>query len=245
MLYILKSKVDEVNMQQALARVDTFVQSQGFYHIVTLNAEIAYMANSDEKLQRIINKADLVTPDGSGIVWASEKLGSPLPERVTGIDLMYEICRLAAQKGYSVFLLGSEEGVAQAAAEALKAKYPGIRICGAYHGYFLKEENGREKVFSLIREASPDIIFVAMGAPKQEYIIEEMRKILKKGVFIGVGGSFDVIAGKVKRAPRAVQKMRLEWLWRSLLQPSRWKRTMRLPLFMSEVKKQIKKQNKN
>ena len=237
---ILGSKVDNVTMQQALERIEVFIRDKSFAHIVTLNAEIAWLAHSDEKLRRVINDAALVTPDGSGIVWAAEQLGCPLPERVAGCDLAEQLCALAAQKGYKVFMLGAEQGVAEEAAQKLCAKYPGLSICGCYHGFFLKEPDGTQKVYALLREAQPDILLVAMGAPKQEFVIEDMKGKLPSMVVMGVGGSFDVFAGRVKRAPVIVQKLHLEWLWRTVLQPSRWKRTMRLPLFMREVRRRAK-----
>lgn len=237
---ILGCRVDKVNMLEAVSRIESLAAEGRFVHIVTLNAEIAYMAETDDKLRNIINAAELVTPDGSGIVWAAGRLGEPLEERVAGIDLLNEVCALAAERGYGVYLLGSEPGVAEAAAAALQMRLPELRVCGTHHGFFLKEQGGTERVIGQLRAISPDIIFVAMGAPKQELVIDELRRSLEHGVVMGVGGSFDVLAGRVKRAPKAVQKLRLEWLWRTVLQPSRWKRTMRLPLFMRSVNRQSK-----
>ncbi|MBQ9992677.1 MAG: WecB/TagA/CpsF family glycosyltransferase [Firmicutes bacterium] len=238
---ILGSRVDNVNMQDSLCLIEQFIREKRMAHIVTLNAEIAYIAQSDEKLQNIINNAALVTPDGTGIVWAAQTLGDPVSERVAGVDLMEQLCKQAAEKGHKVFLLGAEDGVARDAAAALQKKYTGLEVCGTYHGFFLKEETGLAGVITMIEDSGADILFVAMGAPKQEFIIQKMMDYLPSMVIIGVGGSFDVFAGRVKRAPKLIQKMRLEWLWRTVLQPSRWKRTMRLPLFMQAVKRQAKK----
>lgn len=241
MVNILGSRVDNVDTQEALQRIEGFVREKRFAHIVTLNAEIAYLAAENAELRDIINQAALVTPDGSGILWAAEKLGCPLRERVTGIDLMNAACEMAADRGYTVFLLGSEDGVAAEAAEALCRRLPELKVCGTYHGFFLKEQNGRARVAGMLRERRPDLLFVAMGAPKQEYVIKEIEQLGVPMAVMGVGGSFDVISGHVKRAPAPIQKLRLEWLWRTLLQPSRWKRTMRLPLFMNAVKKQTRR----
>lgn len=240
---LLGAGIHNVTMKEAMTVVDSFVAEGGLHQIITLNAEILYQAQENQRLLRLINKADLVTPDGSGIVWGADYLGMPLKERVSGIDLLWEICRVAPEKGWRIYLLGAAPGVAEQAAANLKIKYEGISIAGVRNGYF--DLNNKEEVQHIVedvRNAAADILFIAMGAPRQEYFIEDYGKEFGVKVAIGVGGSFDVVAGNVKRAPVFMQKMGIEWLWRLLCQPSRWKRMMNLPRFVRLVKKTKKKQ---
>ena len=240
---LLGAGIHNVTMAEAMTVIDSFVVEGGLHQVITLNAEILYQAQENERLLRLINKADLVTPDGSGIVWGAEHLGMPLKERVSGIDLLWEICRVAPEKGWRIYLLGAAPGVAEQAAANLKAKYEGIAIAGVRNGYF--DMSSQEEVQSIVEEvrhAAADILFIAMGAPRQEYFIEDYGKEFGVKVAIGVGGSFDVVAGNVKRAPVFMQKIGIEWLWRLMTQPSRWRRMMNLPRFVRLVKKTKKKQ---
>lgn len=241
---MLGAKIHNVTMEDAMTAVDGFIREEGLHQIITLNAEILYQAQENERLLQLINKADLVTPDGSGIVWGADYLGMPLKERVSGIDLLWEICRAAPEKGWRIYLLGAAPGVADKAAANLKVKYPGISIVGVRNGYF--DINNKEEIQNVledVQQAAADVLFIAMGAPRQEYFIEDYGKDFGVKVAIGVGGSFDVVAGVVKRAPVFMQKMGIEWLWRLLCQPSRWKRMMNLPRFVRLVKKTKKKQS--
>jgi N-acetylglucosaminyldiphosphoundecaprenol N-acetyl-beta-D-mannosaminyltransferase len=174
----------------------------------------------------------LVTADGAGLLWAARQLGQPLPERVTGIDLMQEACQRAAREGWRVYLLGAQPGIAQAAAAKLQGRYADLQICGLYHGYFADQEDA---VIVQINAAAPDILFVALGLPAQERFCAKHQHSIKAAVAIGVGGSLDVLAGKVKRAPRFMQRLKLEWLWRLILQPSRLPRMLVIPKFMWKV----------
>jgi N-acetylglucosaminyldiphosphoundecaprenol N-acetyl-beta-D-mannosaminyltransferase len=232
-LKILDIRVDKVDMMGALCVVDSFVQEGGFHHIVTLNAEIIYQAQFNQPLKDLINSADLVTPDGAGIVWAAGFLGEPVPERVTGIDLMLEICKQARHNGWRIYLLGGSPGVADEAADKLRAQYPNINIVGTHHGYF--KENEEAEVLEKVRKAEPDLIFVALGAPRQEFWIRAHKESLPVKVAIGVGGSFDVVSGRVKRAPVWMQKLKLEWLARLIKEPWRLKRMLSLPKFVLMV----------
>ena len=235
MVRILGVRVDNIDMVGAILKVRQFIEEKRFAQIITLNAEILYKAQSDEVLLELIDRAKMVTPDGNGVVWAAKKLGQDLTERVTGIDLMTEVCRHAAANKWRVFLLGGQPGVAQIAANNLLHKYEGIEIAGTAHGYFSKHENGEEEVLAAIKEAAPDMLFVALGAPKQDFWIDANKEVLGKLVAMGVGGSFDVIAGRVKRAPAFWQRLRLEWLWRLLLEPRRIGRVLALPAFTFKV----------
>lgn len=240
---MLGAKIDNVNMTEAMNRISSYIIEGGIHQVITLNAEILYQAQQNERLLALINKADLVTPDGSGIVWGANHFGTPLKERVSGIDLLWEICRVAPEHGWTVYLLGAAPGIAEKASENLQEKFPGISIVGVRNGYF--DVNNQAEVEGILKDVAgktPDVLFIAMGAPRQEYFIEDYREALKAKVAIGVGGSFDVVAGAVKRAPVFMQKMGIEWLWRLICQPSRWKRMMNLPRFVLLVKKTKKKQ---
>ena len=238
---ILGIRVDNLDMAAALdfiaAAINACAGGAPLKRVVTLNPEGVYLASVDASFARIVESADLVTADGTGLLWAAKKLGQPLRERVTGIDLLQETCRRAATAGWRLYLLGAQPGLAEQAAAQLKARYAGLNICGVHHGYF----NGAEDaVVAQINAAAPDILFVALGQPAQERFCAVYQQRLQAAVAIGVGGSFDVLAGRLKRAPRFMQRLRLEWLWRLLLQPSRWPRLLIIFKFMWKVKQSAK-----
>jgi N-acetylglucosaminyldiphosphoundecaprenol N-acetyl-beta-D-mannosaminyltransferase len=247
MVKVLGARVDNVDMLQTLCLVqkyiDQFSKNGNNHYIVTLNAEIIYKAQEDPDLLQIINTADLVTPDGSGVLWAARQLSEPLKERVTGIDLMVQVCQQAHHAGWRLYLFGGAPGVADMAADNIREQFADINIVGTRNGYFSPAEEGY--IIEDIEEQKPDVLFVALGAPKQEKWINSHREKLKAAVIIGVGGSFDVLAGNIKRAPVLWQKMRLEWLWRLLSDPRRIKRMMALPKFMILVKKSKRQREKN
>ena len=232
---ILGIRVDDVDMVQALCFVERLVSERRFGQIITLNAEILYLAQKNAALKSVIENAAMVTPDGSGILWASRTLGQPLKERVTGIDLMQEICRQARYNGWKIFLLGGAPGVAETAATNMKQALEGIRIVGTQHGYFQPQEGAA--VVDAINAAKPDILFAGMGAPKQEFWLASHQAELNVPVLVGVGGSFDVVAGNVRRAPAFFQRIGMEWFWRLCLEPKRLKRVLVLPRFMLAVRK--------
>lgn len=238
---ILGAPVDCMEMVDALCSIDNFVEDGSLHHIITLNAEILYKAQDDKNLLEIINAADMVTADGSGIVWAVEKLTGQKTGRVTGIDLMTEICRQSRKFGWKLFLFGAADGVAQTAAFNICRDFD-ADIIGTRNGYFnVMEESD---IIDEINTAAPDILFVALGAPKQEEWINRNRNRLQVPVVIGVGGSFDVLAGNIKRAPKMFQKLGIEWMWRLLRQPSRIFRMMALPKFTLLVRRTYHKQQK-
>ncbi|MEQ8176355.1 MAG: WecB/TagA/CpsF family glycosyltransferase [Syntrophomonadaceae bacterium] len=232
---ILGCNIDIINSQQALEKIHEIILSQKGGQVITLNAEIAYQAQKDENLRIVINGADLVTPDGIGIIWGGRQLGYDFPERVTGIDLMASLCRKAADMGWKVYLFGAAPGVAEAAAESLVKQYPGLVVVGCRDGYFKDDESAG--IAREIASLQPDILFVALGAPKQEYWIKEQQEAMKIPLCIGVGGSFDVIAGVKNRAPEWAIRLNLEWLYRLLAEPSRWKRQLALPRYILAIKK--------
>ena len=237
-LEILGVGIDKVTSQQALDNIADFIASGQPHQIVTANAEIIYQASKNEKMRNIINNAQMVTADGSGVVWASRQLGEPLEQRVTGIDLVNSICERSAQDKWKIYILGSAPGVAATAAMNIRDKFPGCNIVGTHRGYFNAKEE--KQILAELEQLKPDVLFVALGAPKQEYWIADHLADLGIPVGMGIGGSMDVLSGNVKRAPKWMQKMSLEWLYRLLIQPTRFKRVLALPKFMLAVKKQAK-----
>ena len=238
-LEILGVGIDKLTGQEALQQIGAFIASGQPHQIVTANAEIIYQASKNEKMRSVINKAQMVTADGSGVVWASRQLSQPLPQRVTGIDLVNGICEQSAKEKWKIYILGSAPGVAATAAVNIRDKFPGCNIIGTHHGYFNAKEE--KQILAELEQLQPDVLFVALGAPKQEYWIADHIEQLQIPVAMGIGGSMDVLSGNVKRAPKWMQKMSLEWLYRLLIQPTRFKRRLALPKFMLAVKKQAKK----
>lgn len=214
-------------MEQAVTLAHRLILSGGHHQIVTINGAMLVQAARVETLRRLFNSASLATADGTGVLVAARILGRPAPERVPGIDLVERLCGLSAREGFRVFLLGARPEVVEAAAEALQQRYPEIRIAGAQHGYFAPHEEGR--VIQRIREAQPHLLLVAMGSPRQEEWIAVHRESIKAAVCIGVGGTFDVFAGRVRRAPPWVQRAGLEWAYRSMQEPRRWRVIVSLP----------------
>lgn len=230
--YILGNRVDALTLDGAVSRVAQYIETGAPHQVVTLNAEIAYRAAHDARLQQIISRSALVTADGSGIIWAARTLGCPLPQRVTGIDLLQALADAGARRGWRFYFYGAAPGVAATAAARLKARHPGLEIAGSSHGYLTAEE--MPKLTAAIKAARPHILLVGLGAPKQEYWIDAHLQELQVPVVMGVGGSFDVLAGVVKRAPLWLQRLNLEWLYR-IIQGKRFKRALDLPKFMLAV----------
>lgn len=226
---ILGAPVDVVTIAMAVARVGELIARGGTHQVVTLNPEYLYRAQREPDLLTIVREASLVTADGVGIVWAASVHGYSLPERVTGIDLLVALCDRAAVEGWRVFFLGGRPGVAAAAASRLKAAYPGLVIAGEHHGYFTADEEAM--VLEKIKATAPQLLFVGLGAPKQERWIYKHRLELNNVVAMGVGGSFDVLSGRAKRAPAWMQRWGLEWLGRLFYEPHRWRRMLILPRF--------------
>lgn len=215
--------------------IDGYIHNGRPHMVVTADSSCVVMAQSDRKLLEIVNSADLVTPDSIGILWAAKRFGTPLPERVSGVDIVQHLCEKGATTGYRVYILGAAPGIADAAAENLRAKYPGLQIVGTHHGFFKPEET--ESVIASVREAQPDILFVAMGIPMQEKWIYDHMAELNVPVSMGVGGTFDVISGKVKRAPKWMQRNGLEWFYRLASNPRKIRKCIALPVFVLMVLK--------
>ena len=230
---ILGVKVDSVTMAQAVAQVEGYMDERKNVLIATANAEMIMRATHDEELKNILNDAALVVPDGAGTVWAAHHLGYEMPECVAGFDLAQELMRIAPSKKQKVFFFGSAPGVAEKAKAKAEELYPGIEIVGTRDGYFKPEDE--PAIIEEIKAAQPDLLLAALGVPKQEKWLNAHLKELGVPVAIGVGGTLDVMAGVMKRAPYWMQKAKLEWLFRGLLQPKRAGRLMALPKFVLKV----------
>lgn len=226
---ILGMRVDRLSMESTLARIEEFIRLRQPRHLVTADASMVVLAREDRELASIIDDADLVTPDGAGILWASRWLPTPITNKVSGVDLVGELSRLSALKGYRLFFLGSAPGVADDAARNLADQYPGAIVVGTRDGYFTPDEEAT--VVEQIKAAKPDVLFVAMGIPKQEKWIRRHKDEIGVPVSVGIGGSFDVYSGRVKRAPRWMQRRGLEWLYRVMMDPKKISKVMTLPKF--------------
>ena len=230
---ILGVDVDAVTMAEAVDVVRRAMDTRAGVMVATANAEMLMRATHDEELRRILNASALVVPDGAGTVWAARHLGHAMPERVAGYDLAQELLRCAPAEGHSVYFFGSAPGVAEKAKAKAEQLYPGIEIVGVRNGFFSPADNAA--IIAEIRAARPDLLLVALGVPKQEKWIAAHLAELDVPVAIGVGGTLDVMAGVMKRAPRWMQKAKLEWLFRGMLQPKRAGRLLALPKFVWKV----------
>ncbi|WP_074515483.1 WecB/TagA/CpsF family glycosyltransferase [Selenomonas sp. WCT3] len=220
-------------MSQAVAQVQDYMDEKQNVLIATANAEMIMRATHDKELRDILNDAALVVPDGAGTVWAAHHLGHDMPERVAGFDLAQELMRIAPQKKRRVFFFGSAPGVAEKAKAKAEALYPGIEIVGVRNGFFTEKDE--PEIIAQIKAAKPDLLLAALGVPKQEKWLYKHKAELGVPVSIGVGGTLDVMAGVMKRAPLWMQKAKLEWLFRGMLQPKRAGRLMALPKFVLKV----------
>jgi N-acetylglucosaminyldiphosphoundecaprenol N-acetyl-beta-D-mannosaminyltransferase len=227
---ILNVRVDNVTYTDALARVEFFLRERGAHQIATVNPEFVVKAQTNAEFRRVLNATALNVPDGVGLLWAARRLGTPLRERVTGQELVDRIAALAAERGYGIFFLGAREGVAERAANALKEKHPRLEIAGCYAGSPAIEEE--QEIVQRVNDSGARILFVAYGPPKQEFWIARNASRLNVNVAMGVGGTFDTLAGFVPRAPRWVREAGFEWAYRLLREPRRIKRQLAIPYFM-------------
>ena len=223
-------KVDNVTLTEAAEIVRHFVTFGRPRLVVTPNPEMIVAAQEDEGLKTIINGADLRVADGISMVVVSRLNGQPLKERVSGIDLMLKLLELGADYRDRVFLLGGAPGVAAAAADKIKQSYPGIVIVGTHDGYF--NEGDESGLIKLIKEADADLLFVGLGAGRQEKWLNQHLHELGAAVGMTIGGSLDVLSGRKKRAPRWIQALYIEWLYRLAAEPQRWSRQLALPKFL-------------
>ena len=219
---------DDVTMDQAVAEGVRLMNTRGAHYVATPNPEIVEICRQDRAALEAVNGADLVLADGVGIIYSAKLQGTPLKGRVTGIEFAQRLMGRMAENGKTLFLLGAKPGVAEQAAENLKRQYPGLRIAGVHDGYF--QEDG--PVAEEIRESGASVVFVCLGAPKQEKWMRKNGADTGASLLIGLGGCLDVFSGQVQRAPKIFQRLGLEWFHRLLKNPSRIGRMMKLPLFL-------------
>ena len=225
---ILGVGFDNVTMDQAVAEGVRLADTEGTHYVVTPNPEIVEVCREDPEALEAVNSADLVLADGIGVVYGARILGSPLKGRVPGIEFAQNLMARMAQNGKTLFLLGAKPGVAEKAAERLQQQYPGLRVVGTRDGYF--QEDG--PVLEAIRASGADVVFVCLGAPKQEKWMRKNGEAAGAHLLVGLGGCLDVFSGQVQRAPEAFQKLGLEWLHRLIKDPRRIGRMAKLPLFL-------------
>ena len=226
---ILGLRVDCLSPNEALETIDGYVRERTPRQVVTADSSMVVLARHDPELRRIVEGADLVTPDGWGILWASRMFRTPIPYKVSGVDLAERLCARSPLKGYRIFFLGAGPNVAQEAAEKMRQRYPGTSIVGVRDGFFTAAQE--PEIAAEIRAAAPDVVLVALGIPKQEKWIDRHKNTLDVPVLIGVGGTFDVFSGRVKRAPLWMQNSGLEWLYRLSKNPRKFGKVMTLPQF--------------
>ena len=230
---ILGVKISALNMEESVNKAKEFLLGDKTSVIFTPNSEIVMNAYKDKNFLDIINSADMRTPDGIGLIYASKILKTPLRERVAGFDLTMNLLGSLNDMGKSVYFFGSAPGIAMEAKTKIEEKYPGINVCGVSDGYF--DEIKEKKIIDDINNKNPDLLLVCLGSPKQETWIFNHKNELKCKLMMGVGGTLDVISGNVKRAPDIFIKLGLEWFYRLLKQPSRIGRMMALPKFLITV----------
>ncbi|WP_379130325.1 WecB/TagA/CpsF family glycosyltransferase [Paenibacillus sp. sgz500958] len=225
--------VSKLDLKETVAYLTGVITSRRPHQVITANPIMVMSALENPAYMEIMTSAELVVPDGTGVVWAAQHCGNPVKERVAGFDLLHELLKAGESYQWKVYLLGSTAEVISETARRLQLQYPGIVIVGFRDGYFGPDED--EAVVSGIMAANPDILFVARGADSQEPWIAKYKSKLAIPVMMGVGGSFDVISGKSRRAPKAFQKLRLEWFYRLLKEPTRYRRMLALPKFALKV----------
>lgn len=238
---VMGVQFDNLTKTEFIARAEEIIRSGDKGYCVTPNAEIVYEAIRDDSFRQLLNEAALVLPDGAGVVLGAKILGTPIKEKVAGIEFGDAVCAKLAELGGSAYLLGSKPGVAEAAAEKLLEKHPGLTVCGTADGYFKDEA----EVVAKINAAKPDVLFVCLGAPKQEKFMKTHFDELDVKLMLGLGGSLDGYAGIAKRAPKWMIDLSLEWLYRLIREPKRLGRMMRLPKFVLICVKEKGRRKKN
>ena len=216
---ICNTTIDVLNTKDTIKLVEEYVRLKEPLHLMGVNADKINALNSDPRLKQIVNSCGIINADGVSVVLASRFLGKPLPERVAGIDLMQSLVQLAEDKNYSIYLLGAKQEIVEKTANVLQKKHPRLKIVGIHNGYF--SELDWNNISNILKEKKPDFVFVGITSPIKEYLIEYLQNDGNKCVFMGVGGSFDVISGTIRRAPKWMQKNGLEWLFRVIQEPKR------------------------
>ena len=208
-----------LSIKETIELVEQYVKTKTPLHLMGVNADKINEVNQNEKMKKIVNSCGVINADGASVVLASKYLNKPLPERVAGIDLMMDLIELSQDKKYSIYLLGAKQEIVEKTKEVLIQKYPSLNITGIHNGYFKMEE--WKDISNELKEKKPDFVFVGITSPTKEYLIEYLQNDGNKCVFMGVGGSFDVISGNIPRAPKWMQKIGLEWLFRVIQEPKR------------------------
>ena len=228
---IMGLQFDNITMEEALDAAKALLQGEHAARVVTPNAEIAYEALHDENTRTLLNSAELMLPDGAGVVLASKILKTPLKQKVAGVDFADSLLGVLETTGQSLYLLGSKPGIGELAAQKMMQKHPRLRIAGIADGYFQDEA----PVIDKINASGADVLFVCLGAPKQEQFMARHQKALHVKLMAGLGGTLDSFAGTVKRAPKWMIRLNLEWLYRLIKEPKRFKRMLRLPKYLWAV----------
>jgi N-acetylglucosaminyldiphosphoundecaprenol N-acetyl-beta-D-mannosaminyltransferase len=232
-VWIKGVRIDGLSSDEIVARLPVILKKRVRTHIVTLNAPMFYDCQRHKQIRNLVNSAELVTPDGAGILWAGRLFGHRFKERVAGFDLFKRFLQYANEHRATVFLLGGRSQMMDKLVPVIRRTWKNVRIVGRHHGFF---DPAREKeIVESVRKIRPDFLFVAMGAFRQEIFIHNHREAVEVPVMMGVGGSFDVLAGYRPRAPRWLQAVGLEWLFRFLTEPRRLPQIAKIPLFMAEL----------
>lgn len=225
---VLGVQIDDLTLSEAVHTGFQLLDKPGFHYVVTPNPEFILEARKNEPFRQVLNQADLSLPDGIGVVYAARILGKPLQGRTPGVDFAQGLMAGMARTGKRLYLLGAKPGVAEKAAGELRNRYPGLIICGTHDGYFQEDA----PVVEGIRASRADVVFVCLGAPKQEFWMSKNGLDTGASLAVGLGGCLDVFAGNVQRAPEGWQKAGLEWLYRLIKEPSRFGRMARLPMVL-------------
>lgn len=228
---ILGVGFDNMTMDEALAEGMRLMETEGAHYVVTPNPEIVEVCREDPEAMEAVKNASLVIADGIGVIYGAKIMKTPLKEKLPGVEYAMRLMEKMAESGKSLFLLGAKPGVAEEAARRLQEQYSGLRIAGTHDGYFKEDET----VVQAIRESGADVVFVCLGAPKQEKWMLKNGEATGAHLLLGLGGCLDVFSGTVQRAPKVFQKLGLEWFYRLIKNPSRAGRMMKLPLFLVHV----------
>lgn len=229
-VHILGCRLDAIDADEATDAIMSFAREGAGAQIVTLGTEMVVHARHDARYRDVVNACALSLCDTVGLLAVARSRGAELRDRVTGVELIEHLCARAANEGVSVFLFGGAPGIAERAAEDLQRRYPGLHVAGTQHGYHPIEELG--EIANQIRASGAQLLFVGLGFPRQEYWLAEHLRQTGCGAGIGVGGSFDVLSGNVQRAPEQWRRLGLEWLYRLVKEPHRWRRQLALPHFV-------------
>ena len=232
---LLDIHIHDLSMNEVMDAVVSWCHENNshIHHIITADAFMVSTACDDLSLREIINNASMVTPDSSGVLLASKIYGHPIKNKASGCEIAENICRISGEKNINIFFLGAKQEIVESAINNMKEKYNDIKIAGYHHGFFKDSDN--PKICQLIKDSNAQILFVAMGIPKQEFWIKDNLKETGCKVAIGIGGTFDVMSGNITRAPKIYQKLYLEWLYRYFQDPSKSYKLKKLPSFFIKV----------